>query len=81
MRAVRKKIQLENMFFFARPGLSEFHKISVQKKKSDFFSKPSFSEFREKIFSAAATHAKPSPLQPRQRERLRRKTSLKARFL
>ena len=36
------------MFFLARPGLSEFHKIRVQKKMF-FFSKPSFSEFREAV--------------------------------
>ena len=37
MRAVRKKYSLKTCFFLARPGLSEFHKISVQKKKSFFF--------------------------------------------
>ena len=48
MRAVRKKYSLKTCFFLARPGLSEFHKIRVQKKMF-FFSKPSFSEFREAV--------------------------------
>ena len=45
----RKKIEPEKLFFFAKPGFSDFHKVSVQKHFFRvwklFFTKPSFSEF------------------------------------
>ena len=43
-------LEPEKLFFFAKPkpGLSEFHKVSVQKKiESDFFAKQSFSKFHK----------------------------------
>ena len=72
-RVARKKINIRawKIVFLQSPASLSFIRAAQRKK----------SQIVKTWFFAAATHAKPSPLQPRQRERMRRQNSLKARFL
>ena len=71
-RGMRKNDFLEPDLFGAKPSFSEFQKSSVEK---------SFFKSLKNCFSATATHAKPSLLQPEERKIMRKQFFLKARLL
>jgi len=74
-RDIRKNIFLEPDFFFAKPGCLSFTRAVPKKSEKNIFLEP------EKMISQLQPRLNPSPLQPGQRERIRRQNALKARVL